>query len=183
MTSLYLINHLKSFIYSHNSFRYGLLGLLLANFAFFVSNEMMFRSIDAIAWLMILVFIEWKKCEYENNPIALWRVVIQIVALGMISVSCSISFIQEDWIALANELTWLCVLLLPENEYKRYKFLKSILYVSLVGYATHWGMNQSLMDCYDSILWIAAFLQLEYENKESSLLNDDALYNGKIICA
>jgi len=178
MNSLYLTN-----ILIHNPLRYGILVLLVINFSFFVSSEMTFRAIDAMAWLIILVFIEWKKYDSIINPIIWWRLVVQWAALGMISLSCSMSLLQEDWVSLANEATWLCVLLLPNHIYHRYTFLKSLLYISLVGYCAYWGMNQSFMDCYDSILWIAAFLQLEYENKESSLLNDAALYNEKIICA
>lgn len=183
VTSLSFMNNLKSWSNFHNLFRYGLLGFLLVNLAFFVSNNMIFRSIDAIAWLMILIFIEWPREKRFGTSIILSHSLIQITALGIISVSCGNSFIQEDWVSLANELTWMCVLLLPEDDYKRYKFLKSILYVSLAGYATYWGMNLAYMDCYDAILWIAAFLQLEYEKNGSSLLNEDVLYNEKIICA
>lgn len=193
MTSLYLLNNLKNFTYVNNLLRYGILGLLLLNLAFFSSSEMTLRCIDALGWLLILVFIEWKLCDSDNNPMTLWQLVIQIVALGMIFLSCGNSFIQQDWVSLANELTWLCVLLLPEYAYIKYKFLKFVLYISLVVYAIYWGIHHEWLDCYDAVLWITAFLQLEYEkndsfswslaDNESSFVHDDVVYNANAICA
>lgn len=182
MTSLYLNNPIKSWNYTHYSLRYGLLGLLMVNLAFFISNEMMIRTADAIAWLMILVFLEWPRGKFIGTTMTFWYSIIQITALGMISVSCESSFIQEDWVSLANELTWLCVLLFPTYTYKKYTFLKPVLYVSLAGYASYWGINQAWLECYDAALWITAFLQLENEKYNSCCsLDYNSLYNGKII--
>lgn len=193
MISAYLNNTIKNWSYPHNLFRYAILGLLLVNFTLFVSNEMLLRSIDALAWLMILVVIEWPNNERISDSMTLWPSMTKIVALGMICLSCGNSLLEKDFVSLANELTWLCVLLLPEYTYKKYKFLKLILYVSLVVYAVYWGMHQAWLDCYDAALWITAFLQLEnekydifgwyYIDQESSLVSDDSNYNVNIIRA
>jgi hypothetical protein len=158
-------------------FKTVLYGLLILNVGTFLYlDPEPHRAIDQLGWLILLgVF------EYETRLAARGGVPAVLrplpLAWELACYSCALYALRHyvlaaDWLEVANAVTWLAIsamiwidILWPTHSdsaaFRLRSALKSLLYTLTFVCAGIWGWQGSLIDFYDSALWILCFFVIE----------------------
>jgi hypothetical protein len=158
-------------------FKTVLYGLLILNVGTFLYlDPEPHRAIDQIGWLILLgVF------EYETRLTARGGVPAVVRPLPLLcelaGYACALYALRHyvaaaDGIEIANAATWLAIsamiwidILWPTDTdttaFRLRSVLKSLLYGMTLVCAGIWGWRGSLIDFYDSALWILCFFVIE----------------------
>ncbi len=153
---------------------YGLLVLNVGTFLYLDPEP--HRAIDQLGWLILLgVF------EYETRLSARGGVPAVVrplpLACELAGYACALYALRHyigaaDWIEVTNAVTWLAIsamiwtdILWPTATgtaaFRLRSLVKSLLYAMTLICAAIWGWQGSLLDFYDSALWILCFFVIE----------------------
>lgn len=156
-------------------------GLLFVNMTLFFSNETIEEGIDSLAWLIVLLLLEWETSQLNKDSLYQLE---QYLVRGVRGVSYIIivyttfAYGTQEYIAdngnldLFNALIWLAVIFLIEYEIlfgnsfqtifgKFISILKILLYSALFAIALLWQFDGEWLDFYDAALWIICFFFVE----------------------
>ncbi|MDD2699304.1 MAG: hypothetical protein PHF17_10920 [Arcobacteraceae bacterium] len=147
----------------------------------FFSNQTIAEGIDSLAWLLLLLLLEWETSQLDMDIVAkservllkLGRIISYIFIVYSIVIYGGESYIIENGILdFYNAIIWFIVVMILEYElfskklFSRRKetflnILKFLLYFSLFVIAILWQMDGEWLDFYDAALWIICFFFIE----------------------
>ncbi len=156
-------------------------GLLFVNMTLFFSNQTIEEGIDSLAWLIILLLLEWETSQLDKDSLyQLEKYLVRIVrgVAYVIVIYSTYSYGTQEYVNengtldLVNALIWLVVIFLIEYEIlfensfqalfgKFISLLKILLYSSLFAIALLWQLDGEWLDFYDAALWIICFFFVE----------------------
>jgi len=157
-------------------FKIAVLALLASNAAIYALSDTPSTTLDAIAWLVLLLLFELETV-LDGRPRAsrLSSVVhiargAAILAIGM----AALAFVRENaWIDAINSALWIAVVVLLEFEVRfpllvalrpsAFLAIASALYAGLSILVVVWAWRGEWLDAYDALLWIIAFAIIEMD--------------------
>ena len=155
--------------------------LLLFNMYLFFRDETITEGIESLAWIMLLLLLEWETNYAKNKTVAPYKTTLlqtaRAIAYGVIIYSAyeysTASYIDEYGVLdIYNALIWIGIVILIESELvyesnlspsllRIIHILKILLYVSLFIIALLWQLDGEWLDFYDAALWIVCFFFIE----------------------
>jgi CDP-diglyceride synthetase len=163
----------KIFPYS----KWFIYGLLFINMTLFFQNQTIDEGIDSLAWLVLLLLLEWETSQLNQKNIyklekyllRIGRLLAYIAIVYTIYQYSTASYIEENGtLDIYNATIWFIVVMLIEYEifFKKIasnfiNFFKIALYLSLFVIAILWQIDGEWLDFYDAALWIVCFFFIE----------------------
>lgn len=152
-------------------------GLLFINMTLFFQNQTIDEGIDSLAWLVLLLLLEWETSQLNQENIyklekyllRIGRLLAYIAIVYTIYQYSTASYIEENGtLDIYNATIWFIVVMLIEYEifFKKIasnfiNFFKIALYLSLFVIAILWQIDGEWLDFYDAALWIVCFFFIE----------------------
>ena len=147
--------------------------LLALNALIYALVDTMTGTIDAIAWLMLLLLYE---VETNQNSLPISANMLKFTRNGLIALIVLVFFsylVTGEWLDVLNTLLWLGLVALLELEVRwqdlvmrhrrTFWLLTATTFCGLMAIAGIWFLQGAFLDGYDAILWIAAFALVEVD--------------------
>ena len=157
------------------AFKYAIYGLLVLNTLVYFEFGSLTETIDSVAWLSLVALFEYETTHLartvHTHLLAPLLHLLRYFAYVAIFYA-AIGYVQEqDWLSATNAWLWIVLVLLIEAEVRLVErdlaiptplfIAKWFSIVALLGVAAVWGLQGKLLDLYDAVLWLAAFLFID----------------------
>lgn len=157
------------------AFKYVIYGLLVLNTLVYFEFGSLTETIDSVAWLSLVALFEYETTHLARTArtrlLALVLHLLRYIAYAAI-LYAAIGYAQEqDWLSAANAWIWIVLVLVIEAEVRLVEhdrgiprpltLTKWLSVLALLGIAVAWGLHGELLDLYDALLWLAAFLFID----------------------
>jgi hypothetical protein len=159
-----------------SAFKPVLFALLAANTAYFAIAGTVSKTIDAAAWLLLLVLFEAETRFAARLQRASARRVLRTVRLaaGAAVVAATVGYIFENnALDALNSVLWIAVVVLLELEVRYHDAVQRMrltlasvaacLYGGLALVVLMWAVRRQWFDAYDALLWLVAFAAIEVD--------------------
>ena len=160
--------------------KYTVYALLLVNVWLLVraagnAQTVPYKAVDQVGWLLILGVFEWETrtpVTTGARPLLGWPIGVELLGYGFALFALACYWIDSLWIDVGNALVWLVIsamiwldILRPvasaTGAHRRRNAIKLALYVATFACAVLWGLQGSVLDFYDAVLWILCFFAIE----------------------
>ena len=153
-----------------------ILGLLIANTAYYAIAERFYDCLDSMAWLGLLFSFELE-ARYLHHPFSIRLVPLnrafRFLAIVLITMAYG-GFIRESaWLDVMNSVLWLIAVILLECESRlprlvsrfplTFKLMGAGVLLSLIGLSLFWAHQGEWFDAYDALIWIIALVIIDLD--------------------
>lgn len=152
-------------------YKLAMVGLLTVNVLIFARLGTPTNTLDAFAWLVLLVVYEVQNhmvlsVDFLRRLQRLRNVLIVVI------MSVFLRYLQEsEWLEVTNDILWFALIVLLETEVRwpdkvrqfrnSYWLATLTIFSGLIGMVLVWAWQSAWLDVYDACLWILAFASIE----------------------
>lgn len=159
---------------SHQKIKIVIVTLLTANVVIYALTDTLASTIDAAAWLLLLLLYELE--TVNRDQLAITTAMLDKIRLGLIMVIAAVFLaymFQQEWLDVSNALLWYVLIAILEVEV-RYPALfnrharafigsAALIFLALIIMVVLWLIAGQWLDAYDATIWIVAFVLIEVD--------------------
>lgn len=157
----------------NQNFKYILLALLTINVFIYAFQEKLIITLNAFAWLLLLIMFELEVVKQQLNQKYLNLHLLRNILIGFIALLFFAFIYDNDWLEVINSLLWFLLIALMELEirwtnkvqpFKRGLWITTVFtFIALLIIVFIWISRSAWLDAYDALLWIISFAVLDVD--------------------